>query len=115
MQQKIPLILSAVVFILVVVFSFQNPQNVSFQVFSLKTDLPQAAIMLATFFLGLAPALSFGLVRKQKQVVSNAKVEEWEKQDRKLTDEIESDKVKQLEAKIETLEIALKSALTKKK
>lgn len=42
-----------------------------------------------------------------------AKLKEWKEQDAKLAIEVQSDKEKQLEAKIATLETALKQALGK--
>lgn len=41
------------------------------------------------------------------------KLKDWQKQDTKLLKEVQSDKEKQLEAKIATLEVALKQALKK--
>lgn len=48
-----------------------------------------------------------------KQVENVAKLKEWQEQDAKLKVEVQSDKEKQLEAKIATLEAALKQALGK--
>ncbi len=51
------------------------------------------------------------LGRNQEQNV--AKLKEWQDQDAKLAVEVQSDKEKQLQAKIATLEAALKQALGK--
>jgi hypothetical protein len=51
---------------------------------------------------------------RSKELKSEAKLLQWQAQDAKLAVEIQSDKEKQLEAKIATLEAALNSALKKK-
>lgn len=48
-----------------------------------------------------------------KQVENALKLKEWQSQDAKLAIEVQSDKEKQLEQKIITLEAALKQALNK--
>lgn len=48
-----------------------------------------------------------------KQTENVAKLKEWQSQDAKLALEVQSDKEKQLEQKIVTLEAALKQALNK--
>ncbi|HMO24330.1 MAG TPA: hypothetical protein PKC98_25485, partial [Candidatus Melainabacteria bacterium] len=83
--------------------------------FGATSSAPLACFLSGTFILGLIPGLSFMLFRQKKKAISKEKEIEWDKQDQKLGKEIESDKVKQLEAKIETLETALKSALAKRK
>lgn len=50
---------------------------------------------------------------KGRQEENVAKLKEWQEQDAKLALEVQSDKEKQLEAKIATLEAALKQALKK--
>lgn len=115
MQEKIPFALTAVVFILIGILSFQNMEAVSFQLFGAKNSMPLACLLSSSFILGLIPGIGFMFFRKQKKVVAKAIEEKWDKDDEKLAKEIGSDKVKQLEAKIETLETALKAALAKKK
>lgn len=109
------IILLAIAVIIVALISFQNPQNTSIQFFGTAPSLPLYGVVLISFFIGLVPSIGFSAVKQQKAAISDTKVKEWEKQDEKLITEIESDKVKQLEAKIETLETALKAALGKKK
>lgn len=115
MQQYGPIILTVITFILALILCVQNTQAVAFQAFSLQSDVSLAILIGSSFILGFIPAIGFRLVRQQKGSVSKAKEIEWEKQDEKLAKEIGSDHVKQLEAKIETLEAALSAALKKKK
>ncbi len=78
-------------------------------------DLAPGYLALGTFALGIVSVLSFALVRQGKKMASNKIEGEWEKQDAKLLNEVQTDKVKLLEAKIDTLETALKSALSRNK
>ena len=60
--------------------------------------------------IGVTSLLPFMKGRQEENV---AKLKEWQEQDAKLAIEVQSDKEKQLEAKIATLEAALKQALKK--
>lgn len=115
MQQFGPILITALVVIVLGLVCFQNKEATSIAFFGSKSSMPISIVMVSTFFLGLIPGFGFMAFRKKKQVVSKTKEIEWDKQDEKLAKELGSDHVKQLEAKIETLETALKAALTKKK
>lgn len=115
MQEKIPFALTALVFVLIGILSFQNMEAVNFQLFGAKNSMPLACLISSSFLLGLAPGITFMAFRRKKQESSKVIEQKWDKDDEKLAKEIGSDKVKQLEAKIETLETALKAALAKKK
>ena len=115
MQQYGPIVLSAIAFLLFGIIALQNSASANFTLFGATSSAPLACFLSGTFILGLIPGLSFMLFRQKKKAISKEKEIEWEKQDQKLAKEKESDRVKQLEAKIETLEIALKSALAKRK
>ena len=77
------------------------------------TKAPLGVIGFLYFFAGALSALSLWSIRLDKARASDIAHKEWDRQDEKLAKEIRSDREKQLEAKIETLEIALKSALKK--
>ncbi|MEZ4488729.1 MAG: hypothetical protein R3C24_04465 [Cyanobacteriota/Melainabacteria group bacterium] len=115
MQQYGPIVLSAIAFLLFGIIALQNSASANFTLFGATSSAPLACFLSGTFILGLIPGLSFMLFRQKKKAISKEKELEWDKDNQKLAKEIESDKVKQLQAKIETLETALKSALAKRK
>lgn len=71
------------------------------------------ALLFGTYALGFVICFLSGLpmLGNYSQAANIAKLKEWQGQDAKLLKEIQSDKEKQLEAKIATLEAALKQAL----
>lgn len=95
--------------------AFSNTTAMKISLLGSGFDLAPGFLALGTFVLGCVSVLSFALVRQGKKMASNKIVGEWEKQDQKLQNEVQTDKVRLLEAKIETLETALKSALSRKK
>ena len=115
LQQNGPIILLVLVCIIAIVLCAQNTQAVAFQLFAFKTEMSMSILMAGSFFLGLIPLFGFKLVKQQKTAIAKDKEAEWDKQDEKLKQEIGSDHVKQLEAKIETLNAALSAALKKNK
>jgi hypothetical protein len=77
-------------------------------------SLPVSAAVVTSWIAGACCLLAYRQLTLPK--AQNEKIlQTWDKQDVKLAAEIQSDKVKQLEAKINTLETALSSALKKKK
>jgi len=114
-RKNVFIAISIILFILVAVFSFQNTTAVSLSFFGMQSQLPLAAVSFGNFVLGALAAMSLWTIQTVKQQVSEQKQIEWQKQDEKLALEIQSDKEKQLEAKIATLEQALKAALDKQK
>jgi hypothetical protein len=73
-----------------------------------------ATVVLLSYLCGLASVGSFWLSRKRREQRGEQKIAQWANQDQKLLAEIASDKEKLLEAKIATLDVALKTALRKK-
>lgn len=93
----------------------QNTQSVDFQFMTFSVQLPSSVLYILQFVLGaVAAERAIFFLNRKKQVKSGKIQVEWQKQDEKLIKEITSDKEKQLEAKIATLEAALKQALKKK-
>ncbi len=116
MQRNIFLLVSAALGILVAIISIQNGAQVTISLFGAQMALALGGITFGAFAIGLMAAYIGGAgTMKLKDKISEQKQIEWQKQDDKLAKEIQSDKEKQLEAKIVTLEAALKSALAKQK
>lgn len=111
----VPVIICALSSIFTLVVAFTNTSPVKISLLGSGLDLAPGFLALGTFVLGAVSVLSFALVRQGKKMASDKIVGEWEKQDQKLQNEVQSDKVRLLEAKIETLETALKSALSRNK
>lgn len=78
----------------------------------LNSSLPAGVCLLLSWIggLGLTAAWRQLTLPKAKSEVA---LSDWQKQDAKLAAEIKSDREKQLEAKIATLEVALNKALKK--
>lgn len=111
----VPIIICVLSSVITLAIAFSNTTPVKISIFGSGLDLAPGFLALGTFALGVVSVLSFALVRQGKKMASNKIVGEWEKQDQKLQNEVQSDKVRLLEAKIETLETALKSALSRNK
>ena len=105
---------STVIGLVVLVVCVLNSGAAALNLFGHSVTAPLGAYLLAFFAAGFLCSLSFWSIKLSKARISDAKKVEWEKQDEKLEREIRSDREKQLEAKIETLEIALRTALQKK-
>lgn len=89
------------------------PTSVVVTALSTVVSLPAGAVVATSWIAGAACILAYRqltLPKAQERILQN-----WDKQDAKLAVEIQNDKVQQLEAKIQTLEAALQSALKKKK
>ncbi len=114
MARYVFLSISALLAIAVLVISVQNGAVCALSLFGSTLQIPLGAVSAGTFVLGALAAVS--LTKMQvKQVQVDQKLLEWKSQDAKLAVEVESDRVKQLEAKIATLETALDSALKRAK
>jgi hypothetical protein len=76
--------------------------------------MPLGALLMVSYLCGLAGVGGVWATRKQRAIRGEQTKLGWEKEDQKLSLQIESDKMKLLEAKIATLEVALNKALKKK-
>ena len=92
-----------------------NTAAVAINFFGAAVSLPLGAITFVTYLIGLSAIAASQGTLKIKEKISEEKQLEWQKQDDKLGKEVLNDRIKQLDAKILTLEAALKSALDKKK
>lgn len=115
MRKNAFLAISIVLFLLAAVISLQNLAAVPLTLFGTQTEISLAALTFGSFLAGVLTTMSLWTLREVKQQVSDQKQIEWQKQDEKLAIEIQSDKEKQLEAKIATLEQALKAQIDKSK
>jgi hypothetical protein len=92
----------------------RNDQLISFHLYSFGFDINSGTLAMMFFACGtifgtLWPYAMGANVHEQNVT----KLKEWQTQDQKLAIEVQRDKEKQLEAKIATLEAALKQALNK--
>jgi uncharacterized integral membrane protein len=92
--------------------AIQNGQSASLNVLTGSFTCPLALILLANMGLGSLIAVCVVKALDRSSVNEEHKLD-WQAQDAKLMVSIASDKEKQLEAKIATLEVALKKALNR--
>lgn len=95
-----------------IVLLSNNGQIVPFHLFAAELQIGIGVLVLMFYAIGALFGFLYPMVSgKQEQNI--AKLKEWQEQDQKLAIEVQKDKEKQLEAKIQTLEAALKQALKK--
>ena len=99
--------------IITILFAAMNSAAVPVTMPGIHTDVSLALIAVKFYVLGVISAVCIWKIRSKK-LKGEAKQLEWQAQDAKLQAEIRSDREKQLEAKIATLETALNAALKKK-
>jgi uncharacterized protein YgfB (UPF0149 family) len=87
-------------------------QTVSLHLFNNGITISAAAALLGGWVSGLISGTALRQLKSSK-AQNDEKRKEWQVQDVKLMAEIKSDREKQLEAKIATLETALNKALKK--
>jgi uncharacterized integral membrane protein len=105
--------IAALAAIITIIFALMNTAAVSVVMPGTHIDLPLAVVAVKFYALGIISAVCGWKIRS-KTLKVEAKQLEWQAQDAKLQAEIRSDREKQLEAKIATLEVALNAALKKK-
>ncbi len=103
-----------IVFVLTAIFALTNSQPVPVALFGAQHQAPLAAAILGPMIVGALAGYALELAKRPK-IHSEKRQLEWAAQDAKLMAEVKSDREKQLEAKIATLETALKQALAKNK
>jgi len=113
-QRNAIIALSGILLLATFVVAAQNGAAVTLSLFGAALQAPLAVLIVAFFFAGMIAPMALWSVRTSKEATADKTQLEWQKQDTKLIAEIESDKIKQLQAKIETLEAALDKALKKK-
>lgn len=93
--------------------ALSNWQPVSLSAFGFSGQLQLGCLLLLALISGTLAGWSLAQGMAVKQEKQDRKLQEWQTQDVKLMSQVQSDREKQLEAKIATLETALKSALKK--
>lgn len=88
-----------------------NSQACSLDLYFTQQHLSVGSVLLEGVGIGLLCGLLVIFAQRAKQKGQENKLAQWEAQDVKLAAEVKSDREKQLEAKISTLEAALKTAL----
>jgi len=112
-SRNLILVVPGLLILLTVYLSATNSQPISISLAGNSYALTTGALLLAGLVAGLLSGSSLlGLKAAQTQN-NQQKLEQWEAQDNKLRNEVRSDREKQLESKIATLETALKAALKK--
>jgi hypothetical protein len=99
-------------------FDHQRKRTVALVVFGLALVLAAVTVSFSWKFvivwsLGVVSGAAL-MVANDKTALNQKKKLEWQTQDEKLMAAVTSDREKQLEAKISTLEAALKTALKKR-
>lgn len=110
-RQLTAILLIAVSMVVVGTMVIMNGTPVSANIFGAQINMTLGTGMLLAY---LAACLAFGgagLLLRQQKVVQDKTLAQWDAQDQKLLQSVQTDREKQLEAKIETLESALKQAL----
>lgn len=98
----------------IAVVALANSQPVPVALFGSQNQAPLAALIFGPMVVGVLAGYSLEAAKRPK-LQSEKRQLEWAAQDAKLMAEVKSDREKQLEAKIATLEAALKQALAKNK
>lgn len=106
------LAVSTVASLFLIFVSLANLQPVAVTAFGGQHLSPLGLLLFSALSAGLLSGLSVARLPGSAGRIEQRKAE-WEAQDVKLAAEVKSDREKQLEAKIATLETALKQALKK--
>ncbi len=97
-----------------ITFFVLSREQITFMLFGVELSTSPGLLVCISYVIGaLIGASSMVPFLSGKQAENVAKLKEWQQQDAKLAVELQSDKEKLLEAKIATLETALKQALKK--
>ena len=111
-NSRLPALLVAVGLLAFTLFLIlPNWQITNLSAFANTFQIPLAAINLVCLASGCIVGFSLNFALSRGKVSNQRKLEEWQAQDAKLAASLVSDKEKQLEAKIATLETALKNSL----
>lgn len=112
LASKILLAVSSLLTLFILFVCMANFQPVDLTCFGAAHPIPLGFLLLGALSAGALSGLSVAQLGRSEAKSEQRKIE-WEIQDAKLIAEVKSDREKQLEAKIATLETALKQALKK--
>ena len=99
--------------VLVIYLAISNGAAVPLSLFGAHVFAPEGAAIFGSYALGVLCTFALLASRFQASARSDKTVTEWQAQDDKLAKQVQSDREKQLEAKVATLEAALQRALKK--
>lgn len=98
----------------ILALSAMNLTTVALSLFgAATTSIPEGALLAGGFLLGVAVTLPLYFAKLSADQASSKALNKWEAEDQKLISQVQSDREKQLEAKVATLEAALQRALKK--
>lgn len=95
------------------VLAAMNTATATLNLAGQSLELSLGAIIGISYAIGVVATLSLFLATARNQQKENKQLAQWQHQDAKLVAEVQTDREKQLEAKIATLEAALQRALKK--
>lgn len=99
--------------LIIVFLSLLNGGPAALNLFGAHMTVPAGAVIIVSYLLGFLCTLLLLITRYTASSASSQRMIEWQAQDAKLLEQVKSDREKQLEAKIATLETALQKALKK--
>jgi uncharacterized integral membrane protein len=99
--------------IVVVIIGLMNGATAALSLFGAQLTVPSGALLVGGYLSGVACTFALLANRYGSASKSNQRLVEWQAQDEKLLGQVQTDREKQLEAKIATLEAALQRALKK--
>jgi len=112
-KKPIFLAISILAIAVAVAVAGQNCEPVAIKMFGSQIQISFCVIAFLMFVCGGLSTLP-ALLTKAKDVKSEQIQMNWQQQDEKLKEELTNDKIRLLEAKIQTLDAALKQSLKKK-
>jgi uncharacterized integral membrane protein len=110
-SKTLPLVFLAIATLIVLALAFVNGTAVTLNLFGAAVSIPEGALLAGGYLIGVALTVPMLFVRAASAAASQQRLNEWQQQDAKLSVQVQSDREKQLEAKIATLETALQKAL----
>ena len=110
-RQLLAILLIAVYMVIFCTLTIMNGSAVSANIFGASISMTLGTGMLISYLVACLAFGGAGFLLRQQKVVQDKTLSDWEVQDQKLAVSVQSDREKQLEAKIQTLESALKQAL----
>jgi uncharacterized integral membrane protein len=113
MKKNIGLVLFGVFACIVIALAVTNTAGVTVSIFGAHLAATVGGALIAGFVLGCLATQSLLISGVYAKHESAKRLTEWEAQDQKLLQQVQTDREKQLEAKIATLEAALQRALKK--
>jgi membrane protein DedA with SNARE-associated domain len=90
-----------------------NPAAGTLNLAGQSVALSVGAVLSIGYLVGLFAGTGLFLASERSKQKENKQLQQWQHQDAKLVAEVQTDREKQLEAKIATLEAALQRALKK--